>query len=170
MSNSDTDSWLIVMCFCMFSDGESNECSGTFSLSNFWEILSSVFVMMFPLNIVWLHSDFTRLTRVLIPQVKLLNQHLRKRQNSVWCSRSRRCRQRRCVWPHRTYLWPLQNINIYHCVSCSAVFLSVFASVMVLVCFFSLQGCAKMAESVQKSVLTLSTVYFWLPKSQGNWH
>ncbi|XP_051996210.1 cyclin-D1-binding protein 1 homolog [Xyrauchen texanus] len=29
------------------------------------------------------------------------------------------------------------------------------------------EDCAKIAESVQKSVLALSTVYFWLPKSQG---
>uniref|UniRef100_A0A8C2BDI2 Cyclin D-type binding-protein 1 n=1 Tax=Cyprinus carpio TaxID=7962 RepID=A0A8C2BDI2_CYPCA len=29
------------------------------------------------------------------------------------------------------------------------------------------EDCVKIAESVQKSVLTLSTVYFWLPKSQG---
>uniref|UniRef100_A0A8C1DWG4 Cyclin D-type binding-protein 1 n=1 Tax=Cyprinus carpio carpio TaxID=630221 RepID=A0A8C1DWG4_CYPCA len=29
------------------------------------------------------------------------------------------------------------------------------------------EGCVKIAQSVQKSVLTLTTVYFWLPKSQG---
>lgn len=29
------------------------------------------------------------------------------------------------------------------------------------------QDCAKLAESIQKSILTLSTVYYWLPKSQG---
>ncbi|XP_073726684.1 cyclin-D1-binding protein 1 homolog [Misgurnus anguillicaudatus] len=29
------------------------------------------------------------------------------------------------------------------------------------------QDCVKLTDSVQKSVLTLSTVYFWLPKSQG---
>nr|A3KNI7.2 RecName: Full=Cyclin-D1-binding protein 1 homolog; AltName: Full=Zebrafish homolog of Maid [Danio rerio]ABU87505.1 ZHM protein [Danio rerio] len=29
------------------------------------------------------------------------------------------------------------------------------------------EDCAKMGECVQKSVLTLCTVYFWLPKSQG---
>ncbi|KTG03549.1 hypothetical protein cypCar_00031277, partial [Cyprinus carpio] len=28
------------------------------------------------------------------------------------------------------------------------------------------EGCVKIAQSVQKSVLTLTTVYFWLPKSQ----
>ncbi|XP_050968229.1 cyclin-D1-binding protein 1 homolog [Labeo rohita] len=75
-------------------DGESNECSGTFSLSNFWEILSEA--------------------------VKSASQEATK--------------------------------------------LSVMFSQPPLP---SEEGCAKMAESVQKSVLTLSTVYFWLPKSQG---
>ncbi|KAK2889691.1 hypothetical protein Q8A67_015066 [Cirrhinus molitorella] len=75
-------------------DGESNECSGTFSLSNFWEILSEA--------------------------VKSASQEATKL--SVMFSRP-----------------PMP----------------------------SEENCAKIAESVQKSVLTLSTVYFWLPKSQG---
>ncbi|XP_066521304.1 cyclin-D1-binding protein 1 homolog [Hoplias malabaricus] len=29
------------------------------------------------------------------------------------------------------------------------------------------EGCANLAESIQKSVLSLSTVYYWLPKSEG---
>lgn len=38
-------------------------------------------------------------------------------------------------------------------------------------CLFSpssLQDVEKLADSILKSVLTLSTVYYWLPKSQGN--
>lgn len=34
--------------------------------------------------------------------------------------------------------------------------------------FSSLQDGEKLAEYILKSVLTLSTVYYWLPKSQGN--
>ncbi|XP_067314783.1 cyclin-D1-binding protein 1 homolog [Pseudorasbora parva] len=75
-------------------DGESNECSGTFSLSNFWEILNE--------------------------SVKATSQEATK--------------------------------------------LSLIFSKPPLP---SEEDCVKIAESVQKSVLTLSTVYFWLPKSQG---
>ncbi|XP_056099878.1 cyclin-D1-binding protein 1 homolog [Rhinichthys klamathensis goyatoka] len=73
-------------------DGESNESSGTFSLSNFWEILNDA--------------------------VKVTSQEATK--------------------------------------------LSLIFSKPP-----SEEDCAKIAECVQKSVLTLSTVYFWLPKSQG---
>ncbi|XP_051752917.1 LOW QUALITY PROTEIN: cyclin-D1-binding protein 1 homolog [Ctenopharyngodon idella] len=76
-------------------DGESNECSGTFSLSNFWEILSEA--------------------------VKATSQEATK---------------------------------------LSLIFSKPPPP--------SEEDCAKIAESVQKSVLTLSTVYFWLPKSQGS--
>ncbi|XP_026109646.1 cyclin-D1-binding protein 1 homolog isoform X2 [Carassius auratus] len=73
-------------------DGESNECSGAFSLSNFWETLSEA--------------------------VKSTSQEATK--------------------------------------------LSVMFSNAP-----SEEDCVKISESVQKSVLTLSTVYFWLPASQG---
>ncbi|XP_077103924.1 cyclin-D1-binding protein 1 homolog isoform X1 [Siphateles boraxobius] len=73
-------------------DGESNESSGTFSLSNFWEILNDA--------------------------VKATSQEATK--------------------------------------------LSLIFSKPP-----SEEDCAQIAECVQKSVLTLSTVYFWLPKSQG---
>ncbi|KAK7145369.1 hypothetical protein R3I94_011465 [Phoxinus phoxinus] len=73
-------------------DGESNESSGTFSLSNFWEILNDA--------------------------VKATSQEATK--------------------------------------------LSLIFSKPP-----SEEDCAGIAECVQKSVLTLSTVYFWLPKSQG---
>lgn len=100
------------------------------------------------------HSSSHWLTRVLLfSQVKLSKQRLKKQQNSVWSSRSRRRLQRRCLEPWLTF--DLLTL----CLSC----------VIALLCFFSLQDCAKIAESVQKSVLTLSTVYFWLPKSRGNW-
>ncbi|XP_016361114.1 cyclin-D1-binding protein 1 homolog [Sinocyclocheilus anshuiensis] len=75
-------------------DRESNECSGAFSLSNFWEIMNEA--------------------------VKSVSQEGTKL--SVMFSKP-----------------PLP----------------------------SEEGCVKIAESVQKSVLTLTTVYFWLPKSQG---
>ncbi|XP_016431364.1 cyclin-D1-binding protein 1 homolog [Sinocyclocheilus rhinocerous] len=75
-------------------DGESNESSGAFSLSNFWEIMNEA--------------------------VKSVSQETTKL--SVMFSKP-----------------PLP----------------------------SEEGCVKIAESVQKSVLTLTTVYFWLPKSQG---
>ncbi|XP_043088157.1 cyclin-D1-binding protein 1 homolog isoform X2 [Puntigrus tetrazona] len=75
-------------------DGESNESSGSFSLSNFWEIMNEA--------------------------VKSVSQEATKL--SVMFSKP-----------------PLP----------------------------SEEGCVKIAESVQKSVLTLTTVYFWLPKSQG---
>ncbi|KAI7808175.1 cyclin-D1-binding protein 1 homolog isoform X1 [Triplophysa rosa] len=75
-------------------DGESNECSGTFSLSNFWETLDQA--------------------------VKTTSQEATKL--SLMFSRP-----------------PVP----------------------------SEQECAKLADSFRKSVLALSTVYFWLPKSQG---
>lgn len=39
------------------------------------------------------------------------------------------------------------------------------------VLFLFAQDTEKLADSILKSVLTLSTVYYWLPKSQGkaNW-
>ncbi|XP_042610063.1 cyclin-D1-binding protein 1 homolog isoform X2 [Cyprinus carpio] len=75
-------------------DGEPNESSGAFSLSNFWEIMNEA--------------------------VKSVSQEATKL--SVMFSKP-----------------PLP----------------------------SEEGCVKIAQSVQKSVLTLTTVYFWLPKSQG---
>uniref|UniRef100_A0A8C2JY30 Cyclin D-type binding-protein 1 n=1 Tax=Cyprinus carpio TaxID=7962 RepID=A0A8C2JY30_CYPCA len=79
---------------CMISDGEPNESSGAFSLSNFWEIMNEA--------------------------VKSVSQEATKL--SVMFSKPPLPSEERCV---------------------------------------------KIAQSVQKSVLTLTTVYFWLPKSQG---